>query len=108
MDNVIEKFTSAQNSSEEKFYELEEKHLKQEMALEEKRMSLENDQRKQELEHEMRLMVMMTQMFTRSCASYGTPPPPEWGISGYNPTPPFTSMPPHSNQDSTDSYPQDL
>ena len=78
------------------------------MALEEKRMSLENDRRKQELEHEMRLMVMMTQMFTRSCASYGTPPPPlpppEWEMSGYNSTPPFTSMPPHSNQDSTDSY----
>ena len=112
LDNVIEKFTSAQNSSEEKFYELEEKRLKQEMALEEKRMSLENDRRKQELEHEMRLMVMMTQMFTRSCASYGTPPPPlpppEWGMSGYNLTPPFTSMPPHSNQDSTDSYSQDL
>ena len=75
LDNVIEKFTSAQNSSE-KFYELEEKHLKQEMALEEKRMSLENDRRKKELEHKMRLMVMMTQMFTRSSASYGIPPPP--------------------------------
>ena len=49
LDNVIEKFTSAQNSSEKKFYELEEKRRKQEMAPEEKHMhmhmhmSLEND-----------------------------------------------------------------
>ena len=100
MDDVITKFTAVQSSSEERFYELEEKCLKQEAALEKKRMALANERRKQELDHEMRLMVMMTQMFSRSaCATYGAPPPrgpslppPEWGMSGYN-------MSSYSNQD---------
>ena len=100
MDDVTTKFTASQSSSEERFYEVEEKHLKQEAALEEKRMALANEQRKQELDHEIRLMVMMTQVFSRSaCATYyGAPPPrgpalppPEWGMSGYN-------MPLYSNR----------
>ncbi len=114
LDDVVTKFVAAQSSSENKFYELEEKQLKQEMVLEENRMKLENERRKQELEHEMRLMVMMTQMFSRSYGngSYGTPPmtptqsPPEWGTSSYHPTRPFTStMPPYQNRD---SYSQDM
>ena len=73
LDDVITKFTAAQKASEERFFEIEQKRLKQEMELEEKRMALEDKRRKQELDHERRLMVMMTQMISRifstSCAT---------------------------------------
>lgn len=43
-------------------------------------MALEDKRRKHELDHEMRLMVMMTQMISHACLPYSAPdvPPPKW------------------------------
>ena len=111
LDDVITKFTAAQKASEERFFEIEQKRLKQEMELEEKRMALEDKMRKQELDHEMRLMVMMTQMISRACLPYSAPhvPPPEWDRSGYLPNLPLgATMPPYPSMSDYENQSQEL
>ena len=111
LDDVITKFTAAQKASEKRFFEIEQKRLKQEMELEEKRMALEDKRRKQELDHEMRLMVMMTQMISRACLPYSAPhvPPPEWDRSGYLPNLPLgATMPPYPSMSDYENQSQEL
>jgi len=56
--------TAAQKASEERFFEIEQKHLKQEME------ANGSGRYKKELDHEMRLI---TQMISCACRPYSAP-----------------------------------